>query len=86
MKLQACFLVLFLLGVARSSFINSDVLQTINADSHILQIDAVVTLDLPNSISEPYLYLIDPENVDNLSFIEAKVWQFILLIVFSTSG
>lgn len=73
MRLILFVLLSIVCGVTKGSFINNEVTQTITATSHILQIDASITVDLPDALSEPYIYHIEPELANRLSFIEAKV-------------
>lgn len=70
----ASFLILLLVfALGHCDFTNTDVVQTIYADSHIIRYDAEITLDLSDGPLEPYHYLIDPDIYGHLSFIEAKV-------------
>ncbi|EUB64396.1 Dolichyl-diphosphooligosaccharide--protein glycosyltransferase subunit [Echinococcus granulosus] len=67
---------LFILSLAFASgycnFINTDVAQTIYADSHIIRYDVEVTLDLPDGPLGLYHYPINSDICGHLSFIEAK--------------
>ncbi|VDM26784.1 unnamed protein product [Hydatigera taeniaeformis] len=68
------FLILLLVfAFGRSEFVNTDVAQTVYADSHIIRIDAEITLDLSEGPVGMYHYAIDPDISDHLSFIEAKI-------------
>ncbi|KAH9283916.1 Dolichyl-diphosphooligosaccharide--protein glycosyltransferase subunit 1 [Echinococcus granulosus] len=68
---------LFILSLAFASgycnFINTDVAQTIYADSHIIRYDVEVTLDLPDGPLGLYHYPINSDICGHLSFIEAKI-------------
>ena len=70
-KIAAILFVMF--SVSRGDFTNTEVTETIYADSHIIRFDAEITLDPPNAVSGPYHYLVDSELYDHLSLIEAKV-------------
>uniref|UniRef100_A0A5K3EYR5 Dolichyl-diphosphooligosaccharide--protein glycosyltransferase subunit 1 n=1 Tax=Mesocestoides corti TaxID=53468 RepID=A0A5K3EYR5_MESCO len=62
----------FLVAVSCGHFTNNEVVQTIVADTHILRVDAEVTIDVPDVVSGNYHYTVDPDIYGHLSFIEAK--------------
>ncbi|KAM7537732.1 hypothetical protein Aperf_G00000076103 [Anoplocephala perfoliata] len=81
MRFATSIFFVFLLSFSRADFINSEVSQVIYADSHIIRIDAEITVDLPSGAYGAYHYPIDSDVYDHLSFIEAKVDSKIPLII-----
>ncbi|VUZ50668.1 unnamed protein product [Hymenolepis diminuta] len=73
MRFLSSIVLLLAISFARGDFTNIEVSQTIYADSHIVRVEAVITIDLPSDAPSAYKYSIDTEVYQHLAFIEAKI-------------
>lgn len=83
MRFASSIFFVFLFSFSRGDFINSEVSQTIYADSHIVRIDSEIVVDLPSNTLGVYHYPIDSDVYNHLAFIEAKVGLDLGVIIFT---